>query len=138
MRKFLEGPAAELAAGRMDRRHCAPLREAAAALADLPHHSPAWVERWAEFDELFHRAIAQASGNQRLAADIDRYRLLHKAFNRLATETEGLQKAMAEHLGILDALEAHNGPLARERMVAHITVWQEFFFRRVFAKGGSL
>src|SRR3954447_12906692 len=35
LRKFLEGPAAELAAGRMDRRHCAPLRAAADALSAL-------------------------------------------------------------------------------------------------------
>jgi DNA-binding GntR family transcriptional regulator len=128
MRKFLEGPAAELAAARMDRRHIAPLR---AAADELPGDRKArdWTSRWADFDELFHRTIAEASGNRRLAHDINRYRLLHKGFNRIATNPECLQSAMAEHLGILDALEAKNGALARERMVAHIVAWQEYFIR---------
>lgn len=140
MRKFLEGPAVELAAGRMDRRHCAPLRAAADALAGLPRSAPEWTAAWADFDELFHRTIAQASGNGRLAADIGRYRLLHKGINRLSTDPASLQSALAEHLGILDAIEARDGRLARERMVAHIAAWQNFFLRRVFqpaaAKGG--
>jgi DNA-binding GntR family transcriptional regulator len=132
MRKYLEGPAAELAAGRIDRRHCAPLRAAAAALAVLPQTAPEWPAVWADFDELFHRTIADASGNRRLAADIGRYRLLHKGINRLSTDASSLQSAMAEHLGILDAIEARDGRLARERMVAHIGAWQDFFLRRVF------
>lgn len=132
LRKYLEGPAAELAAGRMDRRHLAPLRAAADALLADPN-APDWVARWAEFDELFHRTIALASGNRRLANDIDRYRLLHKGFNRISTDATSLRQAMQEHLAILDALEARDGPRAREQMVAHITVWQEFFLRRLYA-----
>jgi len=38
---------------------------------------------------------------------------------------------MSEHLSILEALEKKDGPLARERMVAHIAAWQEFFIRNV-------
>ena len=132
MRKYLEGPAAELAAGRMDRRHCAPLRAAADALAALPQTAPEWTAAWADFDELFHQTIADASGNRRLAADIGRYRMLHKGINRLTTDAESLQAAMAEHLGILDAIEARDGRLARQRMVGHIGAWQDFFLRRVF------
>jgi DNA-binding GntR family transcriptional regulator len=130
MRKLLEGPAAELAAARMDRRHLAPLRAAADALQAKPLGRN-WTSEWAEFDDLFHRTIADASGNRRLAQDINRYRLLHKGFNRLATEPGCLQAAMAEHMGILAALEAHNGPLARKLMVAHIVVWQDYFIRTV-------
>jgi len=132
MRKYLEGPAAELAAARMDRRHCAPLRAAADALATLPEDAANWAAAWADFDELFHRTIAEASGNRRLAADIGRYRLLHKGFNQLTTDAASLRPALAEHLGILDAIEARDGRLARERMVAHIGAWQDFFLRRVF------
>jgi DNA-binding GntR family transcriptional regulator len=130
MRKFLEGPAAELAAGRMDRRHLAPLRAAADALLANPTAKD-WTLRWADFDELFHQTIAEASGNRRLAQDISRYRLLHKGFNQVATDPDCLQSAMAEHLAILEALEMKNGPLSRERMVAHIAVWQDFFIRNV-------
>ena len=89
----------------------------------------AWVEKWAEFDDRFHQTIAEASGNRRLAADIGRYRLLHKSFNRIATDSHGLQKALAEHVEILAALEARDGRQARERMVAHLGAWQEHFIR---------
>jgi DNA-binding GntR family transcriptional regulator len=103
-------------------------------LADeLKHASrgPRWTARWAEFDDQFHSTIATASGNRRLAQDIHRYRLLHKGFNRMATEPEGLQQALAEHVSILAALEAHDGKLARERMVAHIAAWQAHFIRHL-------
>lgn len=134
MRKLLEGPAAELAAGRMDARHLSPLRAFANKL-QTERRGKAWVAHWADFDELFHRTIAEASGNQRLAQDINRYRLLHKGFNRTATDAEVLQQALREHLSILEALEKKNGALARERMVAHISAWQEFFIRSVPASG---
>jgi DNA-binding GntR family transcriptional regulator len=136
VRKYLEGPAAELAAGRADRRHLVPLREAAdALLAD--RRDPDWTARWADFDEDFHRTIAVASGNRRLAQEVNRYRVIHKAINRLATDPDMLQVAMAEHLTILEALEARDGPRARDRMVAHITTWQDVFMRRVPWADGS-
>ena len=114
-------------------RHFAPLRGAAEALRSMPVSSEkAWTAAWADFDELFHRTIAEASGNRRLAADIGRYRLLHKGFNRLSTDPVSLQQAMKEHLGILEALESRDGRLARERMIAHIGAWQDFFRKKVF------
>ena len=128
MRKLLEARAAELAAVRMDNRHLAPLRAAADALRADPAASD-WTARWADFDELFHGAIAAASGNRRLATDINRYRLLHKGFNRIATAPKALQQAMKEHLAILTALEAADGSRASKLMFAHISVWQEYFIR---------
>ncbi len=130
MRKFLEGPAAELAAGRLDARQLAPLNAAALALQAKARNKH-WASQWADFDDLFHTTIAQASGNRRLAQDIGRYRLLHKGLNRVATEPDSLTQAMLEHLGILQALEAKDGKLARERMVSHITTWQEYFLRTI-------
>lgn len=130
MRKLLEGPAAELAAARMDARQLLPLHQVAAELKKA-RRGKEWLARWAEFDDQFHSTIATASGNMRLAQDIHRYRLLHKGFNRMATEPEGLQQALAEHVGILEALETHDGKLARERMVAHIAAWQAHFIRHL-------
>ncbi len=130
IRKYLEGPAAELAAGRADRRHLVPLRATSVVLLSN-RDDPEWTAKWADFDEDFHRTIALASGNRRLAHEINRYRVIHKAINRIATDPELLQHAMTEHLAILDALEARDGPQARERMIAHITTWQDVFMRRV-------
>ena len=126
MRKLLEGHAAELAAGRMDSRQLAPLR----AIAESLHeglNARDWSRRWADFDEEFHRAIAEASGIARLATDILRYRLLHRGINRFSTDPKSLRRALAEHEGILDALEARDGGAARKRMVEHINAWQKFF-----------
>jgi DNA-binding GntR family transcriptional regulator len=128
MRKFLEGPAAELAARRMDQRQLAPLRMAAESLRTSRRTSD-WPLRWAEFDEQFHEVVARGSGNRRLWQDITRYRLLHRGFNKMRTETADLQRALIEHLAILDALEAHDGPAARDAMVAHIEAWQSYFVR---------
>ena len=129
MRKLLEGHAAELAAGRMDSRHLAPLRATADSLHD-GLNARDWNRRWTDFDTEFHHAIAEASGNSRLSADIHRYRLLHRGINRFSTDPKSLRRALAEHEAILAALEARDRLAARERMVAHLNAWQEFFAAR--------
>lgn len=125
MRKLLEGFAAELAAGRMDQRQLGPLRRMADALQNEGRDN--WTRSWSDFDEAFHRMIADSSGNRRLAQDISRYHLLHRGFNRVSTDFESLQQALAEHLQILAALEARDGALARQAMEEHISHWQIYF-----------
>ena len=137
IRKFLEGPAAELAARRLDVRQLVPLKAAAQAMK-TGSKGKDWITQWSDFDDLFHTTIAEASGNRRLALDISRYRLLHKGFNRTSTELSSLQQALREHLSILEALEAKDGDLARQRMVSHITAWQEYFIRAISAASANL
>ncbi len=129
MRRILEGAAAELAAGRMDWRQLAPLREESRRLEESAE-SEDWTERWSEFDERFHAAIAEHCGNGRLTSDIGRYRLIHRGFNRVSTDYRSLQSALAEHLSILAALEARDGAAARVAMEAHIVTWQRYFVER--------
>ena len=128
IRKYLEGPATELAAARMDARQFAPLRAEANRLGET-HSTPQWTVQWAQYDELFHWTIAENCGNRRLAQDIGRYHLLHRGFNMISTDVDSLQHALAEHITILNALEQHNGPAARAAMLAHITHWQEYFIQ---------
>lgn len=128
LRKYLEGPAAELAAARIDERLLAPIREAIEEL-DATKGAPDWSMRWAEHDEAFHRDIATASGNKRLIADIVRYRLLHRSFNKLATDEKTLHRALEQHKRILSALEARDEARARKAMLAHITDFQKHFIR---------
>ena len=129
MRKFLEGPAAELAAGRMDQRQLAPLRAAVAEL-ERTLDDVDWNVRWIDHDDEFHGTIARASGNTRLANDIDRYRLLHRGFNRLFRKEAPLKQAVDEHDRILDSLESRDGAAAREAMVAHLMTWQKYFVQK--------
>ena len=129
MRRLLEGPAAEMAAGRMDSRQLAPLRVEAEFLARAEISEKEWTERWSEFDEEFHTLIASSCGNERLMNDIFRYRLIHKGFNRMRTDYSSLQSALAEHVEILDALERSDGAGARAAMEKHISNWQGYFVR---------
>ena len=129
MRMLLEGEAARRAATRMDRQALTELRAVIAQLsAELD--DPGWIARWADFDEQFHAAIAQASGSPRLARDILRYRMLHRGMNKLSTTVEVLQQAMAEHARILDALDARNAKAAQAAMVDHLREWQAYFVRQ--------
>ncbi len=128
MRKLLEGEAARRAAMSMDRPAREELRAVMAELSeDLS--DPGWIARWADFDEQFHAAIAQAAGSPRLAQDISRYRMLHRGMNKLSTTVEVLQQAMAEHARILDALDARNAKAAGAAMVEHLQEWQAYFVR---------
>jgi DNA-binding GntR family transcriptional regulator len=129
LRKFLEGPAAELAAGRMDQRQIGPLRTMADELA-ADTAAEDWLQRWVAFDEVFHSTIAESSGNRRLAQAISRYRLVHRGFNPLNNNAESLQQALREHCMILDALAARDAAGAREAMVQHIAAWQQYFVER--------
>jgi DNA-binding GntR family transcriptional regulator len=88
---------------------------------------PDWLERWADFDEDFHATIAQAAGSARLYQDIVRYRLLHRAFNKLTTTVDVLQQALDEHIHILDALEKRDAKEAAREMGAHIQEWRTYF-----------
>lgn len=129
MRRLLEGPAAERAAGRMDRRQWKPLRDAADEL-ERETGAPDWTMKWSHFDEVFHATIANNCGNGRLADDVARYRLVHRGFNRVSTDEPSLLRALQEHLEILDAIERRDGPRARAAMESHITAWQEYFVER--------
>ncbi|MBI1371759.1 MAG: FCD domain-containing protein [Phycisphaera sp.] len=126
MRRILESRAAELAAGRMDDRQLRPLRR---TMDELVADTDAidWHQRWTDFDEVFHRTIAESSGNPLLAKDIGRYRLLHRGFNRISTNVPLLQQAWKEHDEILSALEARDGDEARDAMDRHISNWQAIF-----------
>ena len=126
MRKLLEGEAARRAATRIDRTTISRLRNMGEDLKSNPDQTD-YLERWADFDETFHEAIAQASGSVRLVQDIVRYRLLHRGFNKLTTTVAGLQDALQEHFQILDALEKREAETASRLMVEHIQEWQAYF-----------
>lgn len=136
MRKLLEGESARRAAERIDKTTIAHLRSIGEALKTEPKTAD-YLTRWADFDEEFHEAIAQASGSKRLWEDITRYRLLHRGFNKLTTTVEGLQEALVEHFQILDALERRDGDAASKAMIEHIQEWQAYFVNHFPRKDGA-
>jgi DNA-binding GntR family transcriptional regulator len=137
MRRLLEAEAARCAATRIDRPTLAQLRAAAEKLAK-GQRNRAWLERWADFDEQCHAAIARASGSPRLAHDIARYRLLHRGLNKLATTIDDLDRALEEHLRILDALDRRDPPAAAQAMEEHLREWQTYFVHQMSANGNKV
>ncbi len=129
MRRLLEGEAARRAASRMDRATLSRLRAAADLLARQGSRSGA-LARWADFDDLFHEAIAAACGSQRLSADIRRYRMVHHALNRLRMTEDLIPQALQEHIAILSALETRDADGAAAAMDEHLSEWKAFYLQQ--------
>ncbi len=128
MRLLLETEAAALAALRLDRP---TLQRLMADCADLRRNLRARdvLARWADLDERFHREIALASGNRRLAQDIFRYRLVHRGFNTIRFTADLIPQSLLEHEKVLAALDARDVEGARAAMTTHLREWQAYYVR---------
>ncbi len=128
MRLLLETEAAALAALRLDRP---TLQRLMADCADLRRNLKARdvLARWADLDERFHREIALASGNRRLAQDIFRYRLVHRGFNTIRFTADLIPQSLLEHEKVLAALDARDAQAARAAMTTHLREWQAYYVR---------
>ncbi|WP_181139632.1 GntR family transcriptional regulator [Streptomyces sp. Ru71] len=96
-----------------------PVRQAMDRMRDLPDGAP-WKEV-AEADLAFHAALVEAAGSTRLG------RLFHGLMEEMRMclvqlEAHYPRRAdlIDEHEHLLDALEAGDAPVARERMRAHL------------------
>jgi DNA-binding GntR family transcriptional regulator len=126
MRIILESEAAAKSADRIDLPTLQRLTEALMQfLKSKP--SASMIAKWVQLDDEFHSAIANASGSPRLASDINRYRLLHRFFNRSHTDAGVLQQAAEEHAAIIEAFRKRSPELARKSMRRHLEEWQRFF-----------
>ncbi|WP_161604650.1 GntR family transcriptional regulator [Roseiconus nitratireducens] len=130
MRRILESEAAAKAASRIDKLTLAQLDDAAKKFKSAKG-KPAILRRWVEFDDQFHTAIAAACGSSRLESDIQRYRLLHRVFNRTHDDPSVLEQAYDEHALILKALKKRDELAARKAMNDHIAEWQRFFVKHL-------
>ena len=91
-----------------------------------------WPRRALDFDLRFHDAIARAARNERLRADVARYRLLVRAFCRITGSPENLKDAFGEHEAILRALEARDPQAAGKAMAAHIDARVKVVLREIY------
>jgi len=118
MRKVLEAEAVSLATPRLTADQIATLRAALSSLE--PPANPTPVER-RRVDDMLHGAIAEASGNRRLAATVDDLRAKTRAISvRLLDEVTYPVLDFNEHMAILHAIEMRNPELARLSMLAHL------------------
>jgi DNA-binding GntR family transcriptional regulator len=119
MRAILEPAATALAAGRLTEGQLAELARGLEALSAAVG-KVGWTAEAIAYDLAFHDTLAAACGNQRLQADIGRYRLLVRGFCRMTGSEANLQSALEEHRAILAALQARDAGAARDAMERHV------------------
>ena len=133
VRAELEGLAAALAADRINDRDLIRLREAqrlfrdsiSALIARRASTRRPWKDEsvWVRANDLFHQAILDAAGNDRLSETIAD---LHRSFPRdltwgaLAGSSRLLEENVEQHQAVLQAIEEHDSVAARDRMVEHV------------------
>jgi DNA-binding GntR family transcriptional regulator len=133
VRAELEGLAAELAAGRISDRDLLRLREAQALfrksvetlIARRARRRAPWKDEsvWVRANDLFHQAILDAAGNERLS---DTIADLHRSFPRdltwtaLSQSSRLLEENVEQHEAVLDAIEQRDPAEARRRMIEHV------------------
>jgi DNA-binding FadR family transcriptional regulator len=120
-RQLVESEVAALAA-----RHArkAQIAAMASALEQMRSEAAAGVEPRAG-DEAFHKAIAQACGNEVLADTVDSYWTARHGplFTRLGDYFENpasWHAAVVEHAAVLEAIRAHDPNAARAAMQQHL------------------
>ncbi len=137
VRADLEGLAAELAAERIREPQLRRLREAERLFrksirAMIEHRerrgarsspSAAEIRDWVRANDVFHEAVHDAAGNERLRAAIAD---LHASFPRnltsivLSESASLLEENVEQHSAILDAIERRGAAEARRLMVEHV------------------
>jgi DNA-binding GntR family transcriptional regulator len=133
VRAELEGLAAELAAGRISDRDLLRLREAQTLfrksvetlIARRARRRAPWKDEsvWVRANDLFHQAILDAAGNDRLSDTIAE---LHRSFPRdltwtaLSQSSRLLEENIEQHEAVLEAIEQRDPAEARRRMIEHV------------------
>jgi GntR family transcriptional repressor for pyruvate dehydrogenase complex len=117
VRRVLEPAAAAMAAHRVTEDDIAALRE----LCDATEAADS-VEELVEHDLLFHRRIAEASGNAYLTRLLDTLAgpTVRVRIWRGITQSRAVERTIAEHRAIVDALRAHQPELARSWSTVHV------------------
>lgn len=117
VRSLLEVEATRLAAGRLPEPLLDSLLAAFTRIRESGGIDPDW-----EHDRTLHRAIAEASGNRRLFAEIARYGdVIQTVREIVGGQTYGIHETTAdEHLDILAALSSREADRAAEAMRLHL------------------
>ncbi len=118
VRRILEPAATALAARNLSAAGITAIREVIAA--DSADTS---VTELVEHDLRFHAMIGAGSGNPVLAGMLDSIAMptARARIWRGLTEEDALPRTMAEHAGILDAIEQHDPDLAAARALVHVS-----------------
>lgn len=133
VRAELEGFAAELAAERIQEHQLSLLHEAATlfhrSIDELREQRRGGdaalegIEDWSHANDVFHRAVLDAAGNERLGRTLaDLHRTIPRDLTSivLGESSRLLQENVEQHGAVLAAIEGHDPAAARRAMVAHV------------------
>jgi DNA-binding GntR family transcriptional regulator len=131
VRVVLEGHAARLAADRLSLTD----RDSFARLLEVLEERPSLDQRaLMGLDQQIHRQIYKAARNPFLEATLERYFNLSLRLWYLVLDREaGLREAVDEHVELLRAIVARDGPAAEESMQRHVTGF-ELAIRKVLVE----
>jgi DNA-binding GntR family transcriptional regulator len=121
VREALEGMAARLCATRATSELLTELDELIAQMAETVRQGDA--QGFISKDERLHELVFQGAANERL---LDHYGLLIDHLHRnylstVVTRREGrLDRSLAEHRGVVEAIRMRDGDLAEEAMRTHV------------------
>jgi len=130
VRLLLEPTVAGMAAGNVPAAAVQALRAQIAALRALPPDQPTDRALARDIDEGIHGAISAAVENRQLSAIIRTMRLQTQIFD-LRSMPERLADTCAEHLAILDAVEAGDPERAAAAMAAHLARVRDSIIQRL-------
>lgn len=125
VRRILESEAARCACGRIAPFELESLERELAELATGPRGRK-WSERTQSLDTQLHELVAARCGNERLAYEIGRYRVLYRTLrdvhhqHRQSRQNYEQMEENAEHLAIARALAAGKPEEASAAMARHI------------------
>lgn len=130
VRLLLEPTVAGMAAGNVPAATMQALRAQIAALRALPPDQPTDRALARDIDEGIHGAISEAVENRQLSAIIRTMRRQTQIFD-LRSMPERLADTCAEHLAILDAVEAGDPERAASAMAAHLARVRDSIIQRL-------
>lgn len=137
VRRALECEAVRLASGRIGlaelQQLAADLRE---LLDDAPKAEPRFIERARQVDSRLHDLVAARCGNAFLTAELNRLKLLFRAFRDVAWQRDEarndyyrLAEESHEHLDIVEALRQGDARRAARAMSRHIQSGSKYWAR---------
>ncbi len=119
LRELIEPPLVRDAVDLIPEADLPHLRELASAIVE--HAAAQDLGEYTEADKAFHLALLGYAGNQRISRLIDELRGQARLFGVSALADRGeLASSAADHLAIVDAIEARDAQLAFDLMVSHI------------------
>ena len=137
VRRVLECEATRAACGRIDPGELAALTADVTALT-AAEPGPEYVRRARETDSRLHDRIAASCGNDLLAREIGRLKLLFRAYRDVSWERvearndyRRIPAEAREHLAVLAALAAGDAKAAARAMARHIRAGEKYWSRLV-------